>query len=51
MSEGPEPNPIDRAVPVYRDAEGALRFLILKGMRTYVAANHSQDFVWFLAVT
>jgi len=26
------------------------RFFILKGMRTYVAANHSQDFVWFLAV-
>jgi len=28
-----------------------LRFFILSGMRTYVAANHSEDFVWFLAVT
>jgi len=43
--------PIDRAVPADRDAEDPLRFFILKGMRTYVAANHSQDFVWFLAVT
>jgi hypothetical protein len=51
MSERLEPNPADRAVPVHRDAEDAPRFFILSGMRAYVAANHSEDPVWFFAVT
>jgi len=42
---------VDRAVPVHRDAEDVPRFFIWSGMRTYVAANHSEDFFWFLAVT
>ena len=49
MSERPEPNTVDRAVPVHRHAEDVLRFFTLSGMRTYVAQNHSQDFLWFLA--
>jgi len=28
-----------------------LRFFTLPGMRTYAAARHSEDSVWFLAVT
>jgi hypothetical protein len=27
-----------------------LRFFTLPGMRTFVAAGHSEDLVWFLAV-
>jgi len=51
MSERSEPIPVDRAVPVHRDTEDALRFFTLPGMRAYVAARHSEDSVWFLAVT
>ena len=43
--------PVDRAVPVHRDTEDALRFFTLSGMRTYDAAWHSEDSVRFLAVT
>jgi hypothetical protein len=51
MSERSEPIPVDRAVPVHRDTEDALRFFTLPGMRAHVAARHSEDSVWFLAVT
>ena len=51
MSERSEPIPVDRAVPVRRDTEDALRFFALPGVRTYLSAGHSEDSVRFLAVT
>lgn len=51
MSERSESIPVDRAVPVHRDTEDPLRLFTLPGMRAYVAARHSEDFAWFLAVT
>jgi hypothetical protein len=50
MSEEAEPIPVELAVPVRRQAEGALRFFILSGMRIYTARK-SEDSLLFLAVT
>src|ERR1700691_1302978 len=50
MSEEPEQIRIDRAVPVDRDAEDALRFLALPGIWIH-PARHPEDLVSFFAVT
>ena len=51
MSEWAEPIPVDRAELVHRDTEDAPRFFTLPGIRTCIAAWHSEDSVRFLAVT
>lgn len=51
MPQRPEPIPADRTEPIRRDAEDVLRFFAPPGMRTYVAADHPEDSVPFLALT
>jgi hypothetical protein len=47
MSDRTEPVPVDRAIPVNRDAQNVLRFLALSG--TWICpARHSEDLVSFL---